>query len=103
MDVAPDSSFTYYDQHLTSARQTTGNTSIWEVALRIYADDYKDGEENKPVLLELKDKIGFALAYCDNDHSTEREHLIGNVFVPGEDKNRGWIDAGIFGKLELKE
>ncbi|WP_372974429.1 sugar-binding protein [Muriicola sp.] len=48
-------------------------------------------------------KIGFALAYCDNDGSAERENFIGSVFVPGEDKNQGWINADIFGTLVLEE
>jgi hypothetical protein len=47
--------------------------------------------------------MGFALAYCDNDTSKERENFIGSVAVAGEDKNRGWIDAGIFGTIVLKE
>jgi len=38
----------------------------------------------------------FAIAYCDNDHSEERENFIGIVYVAGPDKNRGWIDSGIF-------
>ena len=45
--------------------------------------------------------MGFALAYCDNDNSKERENFIGSVYVDGEDKNRGWIDANIFGTLKL--
>ena len=45
--------------------------------------------------------MGFAIAYCDNDHSVEREHFIGSEVVEGTDKNRGWIDADIFGKIKL--
>ncbi|MBW2998850.1 CBM9 family sugar-binding protein, partial [Candidatus Woesearchaeota archaeon] len=48
-------------------------------------------------------KIGFAIAYCDNDTSEHRENFIGSVFVDGNDKDRGWKDAGIFGTIELKE
>ena len=46
--------------------------------------------------------MGFSLAYCDNDHSPERENFMGSVRVDGEDKNRSWIDAGIFGLLTLQ-
>ena len=35
------------------------------------------------------------VAYCDNDNSPEREHFIGSNKIEGEDKNRGWIDAGV--------
>ena len=46
--------------------------------------------------------MGFALAYCDNDKSKTRENFIGSVYVEGNDKNRGWIDANIFGTLKLE-
>jgi len=47
--------------------------------------------------------MGFAVAYCDNDNSQIRENFIGSEVIEGEDKNRGWIDAGIFGSLQLVE
>ena len=47
-------------------------------------------------------KIGFAIAYCDNDTSENRENFFGSVVVDGNDKNRGWIDATIFGTIILK-
>ena len=62
-----------------------------------------DGQKNTPKTLTAAKKLGFALAYCDNDASAERENFIGSVFVPGEDKNQGWINADIFGTLVLKE
>lgn len=103
VDIAPDSSFQYYDDHCVCRRTTIGNTSVWEVAVKIFdGNTYKDGGENIPRSLSLSKKMGFALAYCDNDRSLEREHFMGNVPVEGEDKNQGWINAGIFGSLTLK-
>ena len=92
-----------YNDHLLVKRKTEGNTTLWEMAILLYDDQYKDGEDNSPVKLSEGKKIGFALAYCDNDESKERENFIGSVYVPGEDKNRGWIDANIFGTLVLYE
>lgn len=104
VDVGRDSAFRYYDHHIRSARQCAANTCIWEVAVRLYPDTYLDDQPQAvaPLLLNPGKIMGFALAYCDNDRSPERENFIGNAPVPGEDKNRGWIDAGIFGQLELK-
>jgi hypothetical protein len=102
VDIGPDSLFRYYTDHITSRRTQDGNTSIWEVAISIYDDSYTDGGENTPVKLNAGKRVGFAIAYCDNDRSANRENFIGSVFVPGEDKNRGWIDAGIFGTLVLE-
>ena len=101
VDVAPDSTFTYYDEHCTFKRTCSGKLCIWEVAVRLFPDSFVDGGENTPVALSDSKEIGFALAYCDNDYSEERENFIGSVFVEGEDKNRGWIDAGIFEKVRL--
>ena len=39
--------------------------------------------------------------YADNDKSAEQENFIQSVFMPGEDKNQGWIDVTIFRILEL--
>ena len=103
VDIRPDSSFAYFNEHCTTRRITTGKTSIWEVAVNIFdGNKYEYGLENIPKMLKSGKKMGFALAYCDNDHSPERENFMGSVRVEGEDKNRGWIDAGIFGLLTLQ-
>ncbi|WP_396596638.1 sugar-binding protein [Dokdonia sp. R86516] len=104
VDVAPGQVPTLYNNHVKSKIVKTGeNTMIWECKMTIYNDTYKDGGVNEPKILDVHQKLGFALAYCDNDTSAERENFIGSVAVPGEDKNRGWIDAGIFGTIELVE
>lgn len=102
VDLGPDEAPRLYNHHVRSKKITSGNTTVWELAITPYADTYIDGGENEPVALHAKKKMGFALAYCDNDGSKERENFIGSVFVPGEDKNQGWIDANIFGTLVLK-
>ena len=91
-----------YNSHVKSARLTKGKTTIWETKILIYDDTYLEGQNNKPEKLAAGKNIGFALAYCDNDNSEHRENFIGSIFVEGEDKNRGWIDAGIFGTLIFK-
>lgn len=104
VDIRPDSAFAYFTEHCTTRRSQSGKKSTWEVAIQVYdGNKYVDGGENIPKLLKSGKKMGFALAYCDNDHSAERENFMGSVRVAGEDKNRGWIDAGIFGELTLRE
>lgn len=101
VDIGPDSIPHYYN-HLKSARKTNGHKSTWEVAMSVYNDEYIDGADNTPVALRANKQIGFMIAYCDNDKSAERENFIGSMKVEGEDKNRGWIDAGVFGSYKLK-
>lgn len=103
VDLAPDKTPKLYNDHVRSQHHTVDNVTTWELALSIFDDSYTDGAKNKPVKLKSKKKMGFALAYCDNDSSAERENFIGSVFVPGEDKNQGWINADIFGTLVLKK
>lgn len=104
VDIGPDSVFRYYNDHIESRRRQQGKTSTWEVAMAIYDDSYQDdSDKNVPLKLQAGKVSGFAIAYCDNDYSAERENFIGSVVVKGEDKNRGWIDAGIFGNLSLIE
>ena len=47
--------------------------------------------------------LGLMVAYCDNDGSELRENFIGSESVPTGPKDRGWIDAGLFGKVILDE
>lgn len=103
VDIAPGEIPTLYNNHVMSKRVTIGNTTIWECRMTVYNDDYKEQGVNEAKILNTGQKLGFALAYCDNDDSETRENFIGSVPVEGEDKNRGWIDAGIFGTIELVE
>lgn len=101
-DIGPDSIPKYYN-HIRSERITNGKLSHWELAISIFDDSYTDNGQNSAVKLTPNKNIGFAIAYCDNDKSIERENFIGSAEVKGKDKNRGWIDAGIFETMTLKQ
>ena len=101
VDMSTEKVGKLYNSHIQSKRITTGNKTLWEVKISLFNDTYKDDAENSPEKLYPGKVIGFALAYCDNDTSKERENFIGSVYVEGKDKNRGWIDANIFGTLKL--
>jgi hypothetical protein len=103
VDMSPEKNGKLYNSHIESKRITTGNTSIWEVKISLYKDTYKDDSKNTPATLKANKNIGFALAYCDNDTSDIRENFIGSIYVEGDDKNRGYIDASIFGTLLLHD
>jgi hypothetical protein len=93
-----------YSRHVESRWQQQGNKIVWELAIDIYRDDYVDGsDENKPAKLSAGKILGLMLAYCDNDGSELRENFIGSESVPEGPKDRGWIDAGLFGALVLEE
>lgn len=96
---------TLYDSHVQSRHTQKGQVTTWEASVALYADTYDEANPaaNKPLTIKAGQPIGFALAYCDNDSSPERENFFGSVPVAGTDKNRGWIDAGIFGTLLPKK
>lgn len=104
IDIGTDKQPRDYNHHVHSQWRQQGDKVFWEVALDIYTDQYDDtATDNMPVPLTAGKIMGFMLAYCDNDHSELREHFIGSEFAAGDHKDRGWIDAGLFGTLELAE
>ncbi len=93
-----------YSHHVESSWRQYDGKMVWEVAIDIYADDYVDGSpDNTPVRLEAGKVMGLMVAYCDNDGSELRENFIGSEVVLSGPKDRGYIDAGLFGSLTLVE
>lgn len=104
IDIGTDKKPHSYSHHVQSRWQQRDNKIIWEVAIDIYSDKYRDGGDNNvPMPLFAGKVLGFMLAYCDNDGSVLRENFIGSEYAAGENKDRGYIDAGLFGTLELVE
>ncbi|TRY29412.1 sugar-binding protein [Aliiglaciecola sp. M165] len=95
-----------YNDHVTSRwqRDTTSPHNItWEAAVKVFDDSFTDGKPALPVKLHANKKVGFMLAYCDNDGSPIREHFIGSkdIIPVDSDKNLGWIDASVFDTFTL--
>ena len=104
IDIGTDKKPHSYTHHLESRWQQHGNKVIWEVGIDIYTDAYRDGgSDNQPQQLAAGKIMGLLVAYCDNDGSEIRENFIGSEHAAGDHKDRGWIDAGLFGNLELVE
>ena len=104
IDLGTDERAHDYSHHVQSHWRQHGRKVIWEVAIDVYTDDYVDGsEKNVPVKLSVGKVMGLMIAWCDNDRSELRENFVGSESVPGEKKDRGWIDAGLFGSLVLVE
>ena len=88
-----------------------GNIGTYEMAIKLYRP-FKDlscpgGDERLPAdresILEEGKKIGFSLAYCDNDKPTgfTRDHFIGSSFLPEGKNNSNYQTADNFGTLTL--
>ena len=104
IDIGTDKRPHDYSHHVESRWRQSGNNVVWEIAIEIYTDAYVDGsDDNEPVALHAGKVMGLMLAYCDNDGSELRENFVGSESVPEGPKDRGWIDAGLFGELQLVE
>ncbi len=104
IDIGTDKKPRRYSHHVESRWRQVNNTILWEVSIDVYTAAYQDDtDNNQPTLLSAGKVMGLMVAYCDNDGSELRENFIGSEFAPGEGKDRGWIDAGLFGELTLVE
>jgi len=104
IDIGTDKRARNYSHHVESRWKQHGDTVVWELAIDIYTDTYEDGsDKNAPITLSGGKQMGLMVAYCDNDGSELRENFIGSEPVTDGPKDRGWIDAGLFGSLLLVE
>jgi hypothetical protein len=104
IDIGTDGKPHNYSHHVESRWKQQGNKVVWELAIDIYTDAYVDGsDDNAPISLSAGKVMGLMLAYCDNDGGELRENFIGSEVVLSGPKDRGWIDAGLFGSLVLVE
>ncbi|MCL2444472.1 MAG: CBM9 family sugar-binding protein [Treponema sp.] len=79
------------------------NLYTWEVEMKVFDKNYPiNGDPNyTPVVLSEGKKIGFAVAYCNAGPSNSREYFMGNMFIPGANKNVAYQNASVFAKLYL--
>lgn len=90
-----------YNDHVLLRRVQTADTSIWEMSIKVHGEGYTSAGPNSPQVLSAPRTMGFSLAYCDNDGKTTRESFLGSVNTPGHIANEGYIDASVFGTLDL--
>jgi hypothetical protein len=104
IDIGTDEQPRDYSHHVESRWRQHADRIVWEVSIDVYDDSYVDeSSDNQPVSLSAGKVLGLMVAYCDNDGSELRENFIGSESVPFGPKDRGWIDAGLFGTLVLDE
>jgi hypothetical protein len=113
VDIGPNNSdgsanVRILNEHIQSAwkrSKTPPFNMTWELAIRLYDDTYTDASHNQSVTLQEGKKLGFMVAYCDNDGSEEREHFLSSHEIKpvNGDKNLGYIDASVFDEVVLKK
>ncbi|MFK8054319.1 MAG: sugar-binding protein [Woeseiaceae bacterium] len=104
IDIGTDGKAQTYTSHTESQWRQHADKVIWEVSIALHPDTYRDGiPEQSPVDLFAGKTIGLMVAYCDNDGSELRENFIGSEAIQTGAKDRGYIDANVFGAVVLVE
>jgi hypothetical protein len=105
IDMGSDGNGINYKDHIDVLMVDMGdNTYVWELAIKIYADDYNHSSpEDSRVTLTQEKLMGFALAYCDNDETSSRENFIGSIIMPPGMTNVNYQTADHFGSMKLVE
>jgi hypothetical protein len=101
--------------------ETAAPLYIWEIEMKVFNSSYPLNSTpavdpaNTLVKLTAGKKMGFAVAYCDNDnnaHSSnstqigDRDHFIGSMFVKGSndnERNVSYLNSDQYAKLYLKK
>lgn len=94
-----------YKDNIEVDMDTIGkNTYLWEFAVKNYDATFNvNNPEASRVKLEHNKKMGFALAYCDNDETTTRENFIGSMKMTSATSNEMYRNADYFGLMLLQD
>jgi hypothetical protein len=99
--------------------ETAAHLYIWEIEMKVFNSSYPLNSTpavdpaNTLVTLTEGKKMGFAVAYCDNDNNAhnssntgDRDHFIGSMFVKGntdDERNTAYKNSDQYAKLYLKK
>jgi hypothetical protein len=94
-----------YKNNIKVDMDTVGaDTYLWEFAIKNYDATFNIGNpENSRVKLGAGKKMGFAIAYCDNDETKARENFIGSMVMPQSNYNDMYKNADYFGLMILAD
>jgi len=92
----------FFDSHVAVARSQKGNRYLWEMAILLFDKNFdENATNNKPVPIYNQKKIGFSIAYGDNDGKSARENFMGSKQSHGANNDDGYINADVFGSIEF--
>lgn len=94
----------FFDDHVEVKRTQEGDRYLWEMAIQLFGNNFdEDRQDNTPVTLINGKRIGFSLAYGDNDGNAQRENFMGSKETHGAGNDGGWVNADVFGSIRLIE
>ncbi|BAO56043.1 hypothetical protein NMS_2034 [Nonlabens marinus S1-08] len=94
----------FFDDHINVQRSQNGSMYVWEMAIKLYGKNFDENSNaNIPVSIKAEKRIGFSVAYGDNDGRLTRENFMGSKKTHGANNDEGYINADVFGSLLFKE
>lgn len=105
VDLNSTGSGVNYKNNLKVDMDTIGtDTYLWEFAIKQYSASFNiNNPEASRVKLETGKKMGFTIAYCDNDETTARENFIGSMVMTQATANDMYKNADHFGLMILSD
>jgi len=90
----------YFDDHVEVQRSQEGNKHLWEMAIKLYDNQFDENTSNNiPVKIFAQKSIGFSIAYGDNDGNNNRENFMGSKKTHGKNNDEGYINSDVFGSI----
>lgn len=94
----------FFDEHVLVKRTQKGNRHLWEMAIKLYDNQFNEtAEDNAPVKIVDQKRIGFSIAYGDNDGNNSRENFMGSKMTHGVNNDEGYVNADVFGSILFVE
>jgi len=105
VDLNASGSGVNYKNNLKVDMDTIGtDTYLWEFAFKNYNATFNIANpEASRVKLVSGKKMGFTIAYCDNDEKTTRENFIGSMVMTSATANDMYKNADHFGLMILSD
>ena len=103
VDIDTDKQPKLFNDHIESQWKRSSSSTVWELAIQLFDDSFEYNGNNQPIKLNKGKSVGFMLAYCDADGQGTREHFMGSEPLKGEQRNMGYQDASVFGRIVLVE
>jgi hypothetical protein len=90
----------FFDDHINVERSQEGNKYLWEMRIKLFDQQFDENStENIPVRITDQKRIGFSIAYGDNDGNNSRENFMGSKKAHGINNDEGYINSDVFGSI----
>jgi hypothetical protein len=104
IDKSTQKKTVFFDDHVEVKRTNKGNKYIWEMAIKLFDNSFdENATTNTPVSIVENKRIGFSIAYGDNDGNSHRENFMGSREHHGKNNDEGYVNSDVFGSIVFLE